>query len=82
MDSANTSGVSAGGSFDGFGSVTAGIGFKEDNPWSQPTTESYDLWVSQMKKHSANFAEQLSSYGTDDKWTTSGASKPSSGTVK
>jgi hypothetical protein len=61
--------------------VTAGIGYKEDNPWSEPSDTTYNLWVEQNKGRMERFAEQLGSYAMDDLWTSSEASKPAARVV-
>lgn len=43
-------GIAAEGDFDPFGSVTAGIGYDDQNPWSQPYDATDAIWDSKKKK--------------------------------
>lgn len=80
MDNANLSGISPDGGFEPFGTVTAGIGYDDKNPWSQNYPEYSDLSESQNEAAVKAYQKRLHSFyvgapGAAD-WQNQNISKP------
>jgi hypothetical protein len=58
-------GIASGAGFEPFGKVTAGIGYDNQNPWSQPYDGQNKLWDDRKKKMVSDYQDMLQAWVTN-----------------